>query len=633
MAIKNLGRVVGADGKSAYEIWLEKGNTGTEEDFLDSLKCTTDATEDFSIPSYWEDAVNEAIDTVNTFQDEGGKDCFTFAFFADTHNHPKWKAPNPGYTGALSAKVMDACSIPFAIGAGDLGRNDGHILTKEEMIESIETALNSFKPIGTNRMLSIIGNHDGSYGMNEAYTDYHYTYQMTATELYNLIYRPQAQDTRRVFGGDGSFFYVDYPTGKTRFIMLNSVWVKDEVDENGVAINRRMRTFGYGQDQLSWLAEKALSFDEEGWAVVISAHTPPASAYESTIKVYRDHAVLHGILNAFLNKTTYSGTYGTQGKWSYVSINCDFTNKHTGEIIGIFCGHVHKDTIVKDELPYPIITITSDSNMSSADPETRVYGTDNEHAIDFITVNRKTKLVNLTRLGIGSNRVYSYDAEAPTQYTITNNLTSCSTDNSNTSIGENEKYIATLTASTNYTLDSVVVTMGGEDITATAYANGVVTIEAVTGDIIITASAIANEMKVTNYANPSSEEWHIDKKLTGTNKISDIAYPGCHVTNWIDCKDGDVIRVYGLNLVGNNNGYCGGHISAGFDGNERDIGDAAMCKSYLDQFPVDENGVTSFTVFTLIKSFSPYVTKVRFSGDLTVDSVNDVIITINEEIF
>lgn len=38
MAIKNLGRVVGA---SAYQIWLEQGNTGTEEDFLDSLKATT----------------------------------------------------------------------------------------------------------------------------------------------------------------------------------------------------------------------------------------------------------------------------------------------------------------------------------------------------------------------------------------------------------------------------------------------------------------------------------------------------------------------------------------------------------------------------------------------------------------
>lgn len=33
----NLGKVVGNDGKSAYQIWLEQGNTGTEEDFLNSL--------------------------------------------------------------------------------------------------------------------------------------------------------------------------------------------------------------------------------------------------------------------------------------------------------------------------------------------------------------------------------------------------------------------------------------------------------------------------------------------------------------------------------------------------------------------------------------------------------------------
>lgn len=34
MATKNLGRVVGL---SAYEIWLQEGNSGTEIDFLNSL--------------------------------------------------------------------------------------------------------------------------------------------------------------------------------------------------------------------------------------------------------------------------------------------------------------------------------------------------------------------------------------------------------------------------------------------------------------------------------------------------------------------------------------------------------------------------------------------------------------------
>ena len=35
MAIYNLGRI---DGLSAYEVWLENGNEGTEEEFLASLK-------------------------------------------------------------------------------------------------------------------------------------------------------------------------------------------------------------------------------------------------------------------------------------------------------------------------------------------------------------------------------------------------------------------------------------------------------------------------------------------------------------------------------------------------------------------------------------------------------------------
>lgn len=38
MAVKNLGRIVGL---SAYEVWLEQGNTGTEQDYLNSLKGET----------------------------------------------------------------------------------------------------------------------------------------------------------------------------------------------------------------------------------------------------------------------------------------------------------------------------------------------------------------------------------------------------------------------------------------------------------------------------------------------------------------------------------------------------------------------------------------------------------------
>ena len=78
-------------------------------------------------------------------------------------------------------------------------------------------------------------------------------------------------------------------------------------------------------------------------------------------------------------------------------------------------------------------------------------------------------------------------------FNVTNNLTNVTSNNASTTVPENSSYSATLsTAGDEYALDAVTVTMGGVDITATAYADGVITIETVTGDIVITATAKAN---------------------------------------------------------------------------------------------------------------------------------------------
>ena len=84
-------------------------------------------------------------------------------------------------------------------------------------------------------------------------------------------------------------------------------------------------------------------------------------------------------------------------------------------------------------------------------------------------------------------------ATAPvTTYTITNALSHVSNSNTSASVQANSSYSGTLTADTDYEIDSVTVTMGNVDITSTAYtsATGVISIASVTGDIVITASAI-----------------------------------------------------------------------------------------------------------------------------------------------
>ena len=76
-----------------------------------------------------------------------------------------------------------------------------------------------------------------------------------------------------------------------------------------------------------------------------------------------------------------------------------------------------------------------------------------------------------------------------TRYNITNNLTNVTNSNSATSIEENSTYVGTLTANEGYTLSSIVITMGGTDITSSVYSDGNINIESVTGDVVITANA------------------------------------------------------------------------------------------------------------------------------------------------
>ena len=75
-------------------------------------------------------------------------------------------------------------------------------------------------------------------------------------------------------------------------------------------------------------------------------------------------------------------------------------------------------------------------------------------------------------------------------YAVLNNLTHVSNDNPASYVGNSAPYSATLTADEGYILDSVIVEMGGFDITGTAYSDGKIIISAVTGNIIITAVAV-----------------------------------------------------------------------------------------------------------------------------------------------
>ena len=83
--------------------------------------------------------------------------------------------------------------------------------------------------------------------------------------------------------------------------------------------------------------------------------------------------------------------------------------------------------------------------------------------------------------------------------TITKNLTGCTISNSASQVDYGESYTASITPESGKTITSVVVKMGGVDITSTAYSagSGAIHIAKVTGAITITAAASAPSVTYT----------------------------------------------------------------------------------------------------------------------------------------
>lgn len=104
---------------------------------------------------------------------------------------------------------------------------------------------------------------------------------------------------------------------------------------------------------------------------------------------------------------------------------------------------------------------------------------------------------SVSKVYIGN--VLVYKKSTTTNYTITNTLSNCSTDNPATQIASGSSYSATITAYSEYTLinGSAQITMGGVNITSTVYNEytGVIYIPNVTGNIVI--DIVANYQPTT----------------------------------------------------------------------------------------------------------------------------------------
>ena len=134
-------------------------------------------------------------------------------------------------------------------------------------------------------------------------------------------------------------------------------------------------------------------------------------------------------------------------------------------------------------------------------------------------------------------------------YTITATTSAhTSISNSATTINEGESYTANISADTDYQAN-VTVTMGGTDITSTAYSNGTVSIASVTGNLVITVT----ETYTGNLFDPSAAALSMRINSSG-NAVS--AASGQLVTDFIPVTNTETIHLLS-DKTQNTNTYTG----------------------------------------------------------------------------
>ena len=140
-------------------------------------------------------------------------------------------------------------------------------------------------------------------------------------------------------------------------------------------------------------------------------------------------------------------------------------------------------------------------------------------------------------------------------YSVATNLTQCTNSNTATKVIGGQSYSTTIMANSGHEIKSVIVTMGGTDVSSTAVSGGDISIAEVTGDIVITAVAEENKVAYTNLADPTSADWAADSRINSSGSAKGDT-PGFVVTNYIPVTKGQTIHIKGAELV---TGYNVGH--------------------------------------------------------------------------
>lgn len=535
-----------------------------------TLEAAAENSDGLIIPSYWQKHLNERVEDIRRAMESAGRNKSAFFFYSDAH----WSNDDT-YTAKFSPTLLRYLYTKTSINKTNYG---GDIVSAESADTDVMAYLWNWREQLRNlpNHHSVIGNHDDGNGIDRLLSkDYVYAYLFAPEETNDIVW-----------GGD-FYYYIDNIPEKTRYLYLDIFYS------------------GITTEQQNFVKE-ALKTTPSNWHIVVVSH----ALFDNDYSVYPP--VLQGLASAMQPIYTMFDAYNAR--------TGDFSNC-TGKVELCVGGHYHLDHYDYTDGGIPCVIVEADTihNRSGSWPQ---KGTINESAVSAIICDYNTEKVNIIRVGRGNS--YTVDMNgggSVTTYSITNNLTNCTNDNSATSIASGEGYYAMIYADDGYNLDTVTITMGGVDITSSVFIDGSINIDGVTGNIVITAIALSSD-EPGSYTNVLDTVGY--KKGVYLSNGNESPDENAYTTGYISCTPGDIIRLKNVTMPDESS--HGNRISC-YDSSKAFINGTTynIISDKTGLSPVFENGnLVQFTVPS--HSGTAYI---RLSAWL-IDSTS--IITINQEI-
>lgn len=442
------------------------------------------------IPSY---VKAEALAVAEKVKAVMKADSIVFLSVSDFHHTgaqvDNWQTNiNAGNLHACQALKVLSYSLPqidFACMLGDV--TFGNAKTTTQLMQQQFNQINDWLGEAWKNIpqLRTVGNHDTG----------EYSTLVGAQFLKNNIWK---YNEGAVYGSEEyGYCYRDFAEKKLRVICLNTC--------EGETVSGESAAYCCSPEQLLWFAQTLYAVgskaDAAQWGIIVLGHYPLdlggayptgniVKAYvagESTVQNgvtvnFNGHnsakfiANVHGHNHCFQFGKLHSVANG-QGTefdaWRMCTPNACFYRNNSG-----------------------VVTMNGISFGDPA-PHDKTAGTGKDTAFNVNVINPSEQVLYSFCYGAGIDRTIGYAATV--YHSITNTLTNVTTSNDAVAAEDGTAYSATITAADGYTMSSVTVAMGGTDITSTAYNSdtGVVSIAAVTGDVVITAKAA----KVVSYHN------------------------------------------------------------------------------------------------------------------------------------